>query len=716
MVPLFREVWERIKKALGSSRTGLLKLWPLLIPLLIYVPGMGGRIPFPSSQSQFTDVLISHYPNALFVKDTLLDLHSIPLWSPLILGGYPFFANPLSGLWYPFGWLALIFSLPAGFSYTVALHAIWGGVGLYYLLRGEGVKHGPALIGALAFEALPKISAHFGAGHITLVYAVYWTPWLLLASRSQRRVPLSALAMAAIFLADPRWSVYSGLLWLFYFLAYSHDRFRRQAMDILKVLFYAFLVSAVLAVPMLEYIPRTTRWEMAVSEILTKSLAPAELIGGLFPSGGRSPESAFYVGGVILILAVFGLSRLNIRKKARVWVWAALLSGILALGSNIPGMTLAARLPGFSLLRVPARSLFVFSLSMIVIAAHSLAVLTNPRPRQQLRIPFITVSLFLILLLAGVGFAVNSFTIELLWGGTAMALGLGVIVLFAKMEDFSPSGFLSVIAILVMADTVGSAFLNIDYRSPDRLEPGMKVGWLTDKIHQTGHYRIYSPSYSIPQAHGSRYQFEMVDGVDPLQLDAYVRFMETATGIPQQGYSVTVPPFQGSPNQSNKGIVPDPARLGLLNVKYIVSEFRISHPSFLEVYEADQGFIYRNEQALPRAWIQPWAEEREPADLVKRKDQLRSANIIRWEPNQIKLRAEGPGYLVLSEMAYPGWQVTVDGDPGEMGTPYNLLRGVKLEEGVHTVKFIFRPRSLYIGVTLSVIGLGLCIRELRNDH
>lgn len=715
MLPLLRKDREELERAPVFPRNGLLKLWPLLIPLLIYVPGMVGRVPFPSTQSQFTDLLISHYPNALFLKDTLLELHSIPLWSPLILGGYPFFANPLSGLWYPFGWLALIFSLPAGFSYAAALHALWGGVGMYYLLRREDVKYGSALIGALAFEALPKISAHFGAGHITLLYAVYWTPWLLLASRREKRTPFSALVMAAIFLADPRWSVFSGALWLFYYIAHSHQDIRRQGVYIIKVLSYAFLITAPLAVPMLEYVPRTTRWEMKVVDILTKSLSPVELIGGLFPSGGRSPESAFYVGGVILILAIFGVVQSDIRKKTRTWIWAALFSGIFALGSHIPGMELAARLPGFSLLRVPSRALFLFSLSSIVIAAHSLNQVVKSRPKRNALLPVITAALFLILLLAGVGYAVQAFQTELIWGMTALALGLGMMLIYANFPGFSRSGFMYVIAILVMVDTAGSAFLNIDYRSPDWMVPGKKVRWLVDNIHSPSHYRTYSPSYSLPQAHGARYQFEMVDGVDPLQLASYARFMETATGILQHGYSVTVPPFEGSPHQSNKGAVPDPAHLGLLNVKYIVSEYRISVDGLIEVYKADQGFIYRNEQVLPRAWVQPWPEEKEPAYLVSRKDEWVPAKITQWEPNLIKLKAKGPGLLVLSEIAYPGWQVSVDGHPNEMGTPYNLLRGVKLEGGMHTVEFIFRPRSLFIGVTLFVIGLGLCIRELRND-
>lgn len=711
----FKKGRKIINQALYTLQERRGKLWPLFIPLLIYVPGIAGKIPFPSTESRFTDLLISHYPNALYLRTSLANFRAAPLWSPLILSGYPFFANPLSGMWYPFGWLVLLFPLPAGLSIGVALHALWSGVGCYKLLRNEGVQHGPALIGALAFEALPKISAHYGAGHITLIYAVYWTPWLLLAARGEKGVPHSALVMAAIFLADPRWSVYSGLLWLAYYIAHSQKGRWLQLVVVFKVVVYAFLIAAPLAVPMLEYVPRTTRWGMTVDEILTQSLSPVEIIGGLFPAGGRSPETAFYVGGFILVLSLIGLIQPDIRKNTRLWGGAALLSGIFALGSNIPGMTLAARLPGFSLLRVPPRALFILSLSVIAIAVHTVNKLVHTRLKRTYLLPLIAASLFFILLLVGIGYSVNAYHAELVWGISAITLGLVMILVYANIPGISSTQFLNVLTILVLVDTLGAAYFNIDYRSSNLNEPAEKVQWLIDKINQPGKFRTYSPSYSLPQEQGARYQFEMVDGVDPLQLESYVRFMETATGIPQQGYSVTVPPYNGSPGRSNQGAVLDPSRLGMLNVKFIISEFQISAENLIPVVSAEQGFVYRNEQFLPRAWVQPWSEEKGFTFFFNHSDQLSTPEILRWDPNQIKLKAKGPGTLVLSEIAYPGWQVFVDGQRSKPGTHYNLLRGVSLDSGFHNIEFRYRPLSLTIGIMLFLAGISLTYREYQIE-
>ena len=74
--------------------------------------------------------------------------------------------------------------------------------------------------------------------------------------------------------------------------------------------------------------------------------------------------------------------------------------------------------------------------------------------------------------------------------------------------------------------------------------------------------------------------------------------------------------------------------------------------------------------------------------------------VARWTPEKIELHAQGPGLLILSEMAYPGWSVSVDGNPTDLEIAAGLLRGVYLEEGEHEVIFFYRPFSLYLGLTL----------------
>ncbi|MFQ5616699.1 MAG: hypothetical protein ACE5GO_09635, partial [Anaerolineales bacterium] len=191
----------------------------LLFPL-VFLLAYGNRFLYLPS-ALYSDLTISHYPNLLFLRRSLLTWGQIPLWSPAILGGFPFAANPISGLWYPPGWLALVLLTPFGFNLLAGLHLAWGATGMYSLLRCQRLSRPAALLGGLAFGLLPKLFAHYGAGHLTLVYAVPWTPWLLLAQEKPRRAFQPGVVLAVIFFADVRWAAFAGVLWLAWTIAHS---------------------------------------------------------------------------------------------------------------------------------------------------------------------------------------------------------------------------------------------------------------------------------------------------------------------------------------------------------------------------------------------------------------------------------------------------------------------------------------------------------------
>jgi uncharacterized membrane protein YfhO len=78
----------------------------------------------------------------------------------------------------------------------------------------------------------------------------------------------------------------------------------------------------------------------------------------------------------------------------------------------------------------------------------------------------------------------------------------------------------------------------------------------------------------------------------------------------------------------------------------------------------------------------------------------------------ISLTATGPGTLVLSEIAYPGWSVWVDGARQDVQVVDGLLRGVRLDRGEHKVVFQYLPDSLLVGLSLS--GSALLFLFLRR--
>lgn len=60
------------------------------------------------------------------------------------------------------------------------------------------------------------------------------------------------------------------------------------------------------------------------------------------------------------------------------------------------------------------------------------------------------------------------------------------------------------------------------------------------------------------------------------------------------------------------------------------------------------------------------------------------------------------GVLVLLDLDYPGWAVTVDGHAAESLRIDNLFRGVRLEPGEHHVVWRYQPRSFVWGAALSL--------------
>ena len=60
---------------------------------------------------------------------------------------------------------------------------------------------------------------------------------------------------------------------------------------------------------------------------------------------------------------------------------------------------------------------------------------------------------------------------------------------------------------------------------------------------------------------------------------------------------------------------------------------------------------------------------------------------------------------MLSDSYYPGWQVSVDGQPREILAANHLFRGVVLKAGPHRIVFRYRPSWLTAGRAASLLGL-----------
>ena len=101
-------------------------------------------------------------------------------------------------------------------------------------------------------------------------------------------------------------------------------------------------------------------------------------------------------------------------------------------------------------------------------------------------------------------------------------------------------------------------------------------------------------------------------------------------------------------------------------------------------------------------------------------DDTSMVKMIQYKPNNLtyEVKSSKGGVIVFSEIYYPGWTATVDGQPAELGRVNYILRALNVKPGSHKVVLDFHPSSLkktetvaYIGyvvlLLLLVVGIGV---------
>lgn len=114
-----------------------------------------------------------------------------------------------------------------------------------------------------------------------------------------------------------------------------------------------------------------------------------------------------------------------------------------------------------------------------------------------------------------------------------------------------------------------------------------------------------------------------------------------------------------------------------------------NEPLFLYELDGSQGRVY---------WAQPGPSA--------------TAQITDYQANSVRIDIDSPteGTLILTDLDWPGWRVQIDGQPAvaiqndETFAPY---RAVRVPAGPHTVTWIYRPLSLWIGGLCSTLSLVL---------
>ena len=700
--------------------------------------------------SPYSDLTITHWPAFAYTRDQLAATGHVPLWRTSILSGTPFAPDPLSGLFYPPHWLAFIPGMPLALAFNLLmwLHLSLAAAAMYVLARRLHVNPWAALTAAVAYAAAPKIIAHLGVGHVTLVEAWAWLPWVValsldpsFTSRAQGIGAGAALAMCL--LADARLAVYAIAVVLAYllFVTITGDRrtWWRAAMTWVIMVVVTFALSAAAWLPALTLTDGSARANLTANEAGVFSLDAVYVLGTIIADRSGAAERTTYLGIVVLMLAAAGVKlRWRTQRRLVLWLLSLVVVGVLlALGTHTPLFSLLVKFPGSTLLRVPARAWFVVTFAVAILAGLGVAGLLDWAGRAKSRSVLLLSAIGLFAGLFGLLGALTTQSISLLSLGL-LAPASSVLIILRLQQRLTAQRFALLAVLLVAVDLLPVAWaLYRPISEVDAFADGQEPArWLA---RQPDQFRTYSPSYSLPQHVAQQYQLQIADGIDPLQLQRYVKFMQLASGVGEWAYSVTLPAFVGAQTDADiraalSTVKPDAALLGLLNVKYVAAAFPLDVPELIEQARFAGAYLYENLKAQPRAFVVGQvavaADMDEALRWLKVNDvsqaavveglpyafrtpgQPRPADIERWQADDIRVQATGPGWLVLGEVAAPDWIATLDGQPTEIFLTDVTLRGVYVPWGDHTIEFDYRPRRVYAGILISVLSVIACVAAL----
>ncbi len=260
---------------------------------------------------------------------------------------------------------------------------------------------------------------------------------------------------------------------------------------------------------------------------------------------------------------------------------------------------------------------------------------------------------------------------------------------------------------------------------------------------QAGHFRITSL-----QRPGDRpilnpnlaMQFGLDDirGYDSIIPAGYVATMRALQPQHQLDFN-RIAPLSSAPELNYVGFdrVLQSDLLRLLNLRYVLTahDFEMSVPGWKEVYRDAAVAIWENERVLPRAftidkadWNPIWLAETGGGfnfgDFGISGDGLR---VERYQPaiitrdsgreKFIDISLERPSWLVVSESYAPGWRAFARpadaGEDAEFGLAVRLVlanfQGVELPPGDWTLRLIYSPESVSVGMFASSISVALIV-------
>ena len=741
----------------GNRLPGLWQERLLWIAMVV----MAGAVFFPvvmhpnevMGPNPYSDFIRFHYAYRSMLSEWLRTRGTVPLWDPLCFAGISVATDPQSGFFYPINWLFALVSpskTPIMFGPITILHVIIGGWGMLWWLKGFGFSPTSRLIGAMGFVFCGKWFYHVTlSGHVNFLPLV-WLPWQCglidrtWSSPSFRRTSCLAL-ITAMTLNEyhPQVLLYSQVLLFLYALVSAWSNAGKSWQLSFASLVAAGSLAIVLAMihllPVWDALPLVIRGEgLDYKSSTYLALERKSLIGFLLPYYRRmdAGEMNPFIGVAALALSLFSICYPNHRKIKLFFFGCFWFCVIYSLGHHALLHPLIHHVfPGFSSFRIPSRILLLLGLPTGFLAAAGFAALERGANRvaaTYISSVLLLVGGFLILAIPSKEAVVSAMFLvcPTIWHALGFRLG-AFSSLFMALVFFVDQARFAVPLVITrpLRSAVG--------RSP-----------IVDELHHSSRgSRVLAMDYPrspfimnlLPSFLSHPRRLENVRGYNPLIPRSTFDYLTqgVSTEVKDLPFYIDVPIEK----------IDSREYLDLLNVRWVVAGERLRVPGLLlvksfpktRIFWPVQGisygmrkrlktYLYENIYRLPRAMLVRSAQVVESQEeAVRAIPSVNPETTVLLEIPSTRVHYPGDveevtidndggeikasfdaaqgGFLVLSEVYYPGWVATDNGQPAVVHRVNGIFRGLEVGPGRHAINLTYRPWSYIVGRWLTLSGL-----------
>ena len=232
-------------------------------------------------------------------------------------------------------------------------------------------------------------------------------------------------------------------------------------------------------------------------------------------------------------------------------------------------------------------------------------------------------------------------------------------------------------------------------------------------------YRVLNMASNTFNENETSYYHKSVGGYHPAKLRRYAEMIEAYISPEMQKTMKAVAEAGGDMTKVNgDSIFPV---LNMLNTKYFIMPLQggqtvpVGNPyAYGNAWFVDE-VTYANNANEEIDKVGKIALRHEAVADAKFKDVLGQSvkqddtsvvKLTQYKPNNLAydVKSSKGGVIVFSEIYYPGWTATVDGQPVELGRVDYILRALNVKAGSHKVVLDFHPTSLKETETVAYIG------------